>query len=524
MKAIISSLVLAVFVLGFIAGCSPAEQEASSQPNILLILCDDMGWSDIGCYGGEIKTPNLDALAENGIRFTQFHNTSKCFPSRACLITGVYAQQCGFGTSYKNPITNAVTLGEVLQTAGYRTLWSGKHHGVENPFDRGYDRYYGLRDGACNHFNPGLQREGEGIPAQKNWKNQKFRTFAIDDSLYSPYTPPKDFYTTDYFTNYALQWLDEYKNEDKPFFLYLAYTAPHDPLMAWPEDIAKYEDYYKVGYEKIRKDRMEKQKSMGLLDERYPISDATHKPWDELTEAEKESEARVMAVYAAMVDRVDQNIGRILEKLSELDKDKNTLILFMSDNGSSSESVTLPGEGDIGTVTRWTSLLGDWANVSNAPFRYFKNYSHEGGINTPLIASWADGIVEPGRISEYLGHFIDIMPTLIDISGAEYPTTFNGQDITPYQGNSLLPVLKDESVPRAEPLFWHWRNGKALRQGKWKLVSFGKNTSWELYDMDVDRTETNDLAETHPEVLEELAGVWKAWAIENKIIEPESGQ
>jgi len=522
MKTAILNLIFCTIILGALPGCSSPVAEKPSQPNILLILVDDMGWSDIGCYGGEIQTPNLDALAENGIRFNQFHNTSKCFPSRACLITGVYAQQCGFGKDFKNPISNAVTLGEVLQTAGYRTLWSGKHHGRENPFDRGYDRYYGLRDGASNHFNPGLQREGEGIPAQKGWKDNKFRTFAIDDSLISPYTPPRDFYTTDYFTNYALQWLDEYKDEDKPFFLYLAYTAPHDPLMAWPEDIKKYENTYKVGYEEIRKARVLKQKNMGLLDERYPLSASTYPAWDDLTEAERAEKSLVMAVYAAMIDRVDQNIGRILSKLSELEKDKNTLILFMSDNGSSSEVVTLPGEGEIGTLTRWTSLKGEWANVSNTPFRYFKNYSHEGGINTPLIASWYDGIVEPGRVSDYLGHFIDIMPTLMDISGAKYPTTFKGQDITPYQGESLLPVMKGESLKRSAPLFWQWRNGKAVRNGKWKLVSFGKDAPWELYDMDTDRTETMNLAERHPEILEELSSLWKAWAIEVNIIDPDT--
>ncbi|MCK4747687.1 MAG: sulfatase-like hydrolase/transferase, partial [Bacteroidales bacterium] len=226
--------------------------------------------------------------------------------------------------------------------------------------------------------------------------------------------------------------------------------------------------------------------------------------------------------YAAMIDRVDMSIGRVLDKLSELDKTKNTLILFMSDNGSSSEVVTLPGEGEIGSLTLWTSLKRDWANVSNTPYRFFKNYSHEGGICTPLIASCPAGIVNPGRVSEFCGHFIDIMPTLVDISGAEYPSTFNAQDITPMQGESLLPVLKGESVNRTKTLFWEWRNGKAIRHGKWKLVSFGKDSAWELYDMDTDRTETTNLADTQAEIVKELSGLWKAWAIENNIIEPDT--
>jgi arylsulfatase len=489
--------------------CQGNVTGVEDRPDILLILVDDMGWSDIGCYGGEVSTPNLDSLAYRGIRFTQFHNTSKCFPSRACLLTGVYAQQCGYDRSFQQPIENAVTLGEVLQTAGYRTLWSGKHHGIENPVTRGFDRYYGLRDGACNHFNPGIQRPGEGLPAQK--ARPSYRTWCIDDSLASPYTPPMDFYTTDYFTNHALEWLDQHGPDSQPFFLFMAYTAPHDPLMAWPEDIDKYREMYSVGYETIRKARTARQLEMGLIDERFNLSDPSFPAWSSLDPATQESEALKMAVYAAMIDRVDQNIGRILAKLRELGRDQNTLILFMSDNGSSAEVVSIPGEGEIGSLTRWTSLAGDWANVSNTPFRYFKNYSHEGGICTPLIAYWPDGI-EGGSTSDFCGHFIDIMPTLAEIAGAEYPCTFKGDSITPAQGLSLLPVFKGEQSHRKSTLYWEWQHGKAIREGRWKIVTFGEDAAWELYDMETDLTETRDLAASHPEIVRDLSGKWESWS------------
>ena len=502
-------LILMLLAISMVS-CQVTIRELEARPDILLILVDDMGWSDIGCYGGEIRTPNLDSLAYRGIRFTQFHNTSKCFPSRACLLTGVYAQQCGYDRSFRQPIAHAVTLGEVLQTAGYRTLWSGKHHGIENPVTRGFDRYYGLRDGACNHFNPGIRRPGEGLPAQKPLPSH--RIWCIDDSVVSPYTPPRDFYTTDYFTNHALEWLDQYGSDKQPLFLFMAYTAPHDPLMAWPEDIDKYRDMYGVGYKTIREARAARQHEMGLIDERFNLSAPLFPDWNDLDPEKQASEALTMAVYAAMIDRVDQNIGQILAKLRELGRDQNTLILFMSDNGSSAEVVRIPGEGKIGSLTRWTSLAGDWANVSNTPFRFFKNYSHEGGICTPLIVYWPDRIPEDGRVSDYCGHFIDIMPTLAEIAGAEYPLIFKGDSITPVQGISLLPVLKGEDLHRKTPLYWQWSQGKAIREGKWKLVAFGEDAGWELYDMDADLTEIRNLAESHPEIVRDLSGKWESWS------------
>lgn len=489
-------------------GCNTPQPENSAKPNILLICADDLGYSDIGCYGSEVHTPHLDSLANSGIRFTQFHNTSKCFPSRATLITGVYAQQCGYAGTHTNPITHAVTLGEVLKSAGYITLWSGKHHGKENPVTRGFDRYYGLKDGASNYFNPGKQRPGEGKPAQK----RDNRAWCIDSAMYQPYTPEaKDFFTTDYFTNYALQWLDEYKNEDKPFFLYLAYKAPHDPLQAWPEDIAKYEGKYMDGYEAIRKKRYEKQIAIGLLDDDYQLSEPTFEPWDSLSDSMKIVEDRKMAVYAAMIDRMDQNIGRVLDKIKSDYDPENTIILFMSDNGASAEVVNIPGYGEIGSMTRWTSLGGNWANVSNTPLRYYKNYSYEGGICTPLIVHWPKGIVQPDRFSDHTGHFIDVMATLIDITGASYPKTFNGESIILYQGESFLPVLKNKPLKRDKPLFWAWSDGKAMRDGKWKIVKEGLDTPWSLFDLEVDPSEINDLAEKYPEIVHRLDSLHNAW-------------
>lgn len=512
---IFSLLLLFTFVISRDKPSGWSENN-TSKPNIVLILADDLGWSDIGCYGSEVKTPNLDQLAEGGLRFTRFHNTAKCFPSRSCLLTGVYAQQNGYAKTYKNPITNAVTLGEVLRTAGYRTLWSGKHHGLENPVTRGFDHYYGLKDGACNYFNPGEQRPGEGPPARKGKPGKKTqRWWCIDTAMYHPYTPEaKDFYTTDYFTNYALEWLEEYKDEEKPFFLYLAYNAPHDPLMAWPEDIAKYKGKYDEGYESIRLARYKKQLEIGLIDEKYKLSDPIYRDWELLEDSIRNAEIRTMEVYAAMIDRMDQNIGRVLNKLSEIGKDENTLIIFVSDNGASPEMPKIVDDyGEIGSMTRWTSLGPSWANVGNTPFRYFKNYSYEGGTNTPCIAYWP-GKIKAKSFTEFPGHFIDFMPTFIELAGAEYPREFNDQEITPMQGISLLPVLEGEDITRDEPIYWEWSRGQAVYSDGFKIVRHGKERPWDLFNIDEDPTETNNLAKEMPEKVNELDQMFSKWKSE----------
>lgn len=501
------------------------------RPNILLILVDDMGFSDIGAFGGEINTPNIDKLADEGLRFSRFYNTAKCFPSRACLLTGQYAQHCGMSEK-AGVFTNAVTIAEVLHEAGYRTLMTGKHHGKENPIDFGFDRYFGLKDGTCNYFNPGIQREGEPVPARE--KNNRIRTWAIDSVIYKPYTPKeKNFYTTDYFTNKAIDYLEEYKVESKPFFLYLAYTAPHDPLMAWPEDIQKYLGKYMAGYETIRKKRYERQKQIGLIDDSFPLSEPTYDNWDSLSKNDKMTRDSIMSTYAAMIDRIDQNIGRLLSKLGELGKLENTIIFFMSDNGAQSRvdekdegyseseySLILPtkvvsdSKLPIGNMGRWTSLTTSWANVSNTPFRLYKEKSHEGGISTPLIISLPKYFKNRKGIINYPSHLIDIMPTILEISGAKYPKEFENGKVNPYDGVSLLPLFKGIEPKRNGPIFWKWSNGKAIRKGKWKLVS-DNNGPWELYDMTLDQTETNNLVEKFPEIVEGLKADWENWINES---------
>lgn len=502
----IASLVL---LFCFSGTTPPKQKEAGKRPNILLICADDLGWSDIGCYGSEVKTPNLDRLAAGGIRFRQFHNTSKCHPSRASLLTGLYAQQNGYSKYFDAPLENSITLGEYLKSAGYITLWSGKHHGAENPRTRGFDHYYGLKDGATNYFNPGNQRLGEGRPAHKKHN----RVWCIEDKEYAPFTPmEKDFYTTDYFTKYALQWLDEYKNAEAPFFLYLAYNAPHDPLMAWPADIAKYKGKYKAGYEAIRKARFEKQKASGLIDRNYQLSEPTHKPWASLTPKQQTEEAQKMEVYAAMIDRMDQNIGYVLDKLKKQGKLDNTLIIFLSDNGASGEVVTLDDSyGPIGSLTNWTSLGEDWANVGNTPFRYFKNYSYEGGTASPMIIYWKEGLKNPNRISDFSGHLIDIMATFVDLTGAPYPATYKTKPVLPYEGSSLMRIIQNENATRNKPLFWEWQNGRAVRDGKWKLVKEGPENPWSLFDMTTDPSETRDLAQANPDIVKQMDQLFTEW-------------
>ncbi|MFM1945206.1 MAG: hypothetical protein RI897_4188 [Verrucomicrobiota bacterium] len=489
---------------------STQDPTPPAPPNIVLILADDMGFSDLGCYGSEIHTPNLDRLAREGMRFTEFHNTSKCFPSRACLLTGVYAQQCGMDRKGA-VIQNAITLGEALQPAGYTTLWSGKHHGTENPYNRGFHHYAGLRDGACNHFNPGLPRPKEPPPAQKSSYGK--RTFCFDAQTIQPFTPTNGFYTTDAFTDWALQWLDEiHSNQNqKPFFLYLAYTAPHDPLMAWPDDIAKYATTYNAGYQQIREQRYQKQIQLGLLNPTTaPLSPQEAPNWNSLPPDTRTTEIQRMQVYAAMIDRLDQNVGRLLQKLQSIQRLENTLILFASDNGASSESVEI-GSGEIGTVGRWTSQLGDWANVSNTPYRKYKNFSLQGGIKTPLIAWWPNHI-QPNTINDAPGHFIDVMPTLIEIAGASYPKPSPPQTLTPLQGVSLLPALHGKPLNRPTPIFWQWAKGRAIRHQNWKLVSqTGDQPSWELYNLDADRTELHNLASQYPDKVQSLSAKWRTW-------------
>ncbi|MFT5288237.1 MAG: arylsulfatase A-like enzyme [Planctomycetota bacterium] len=489
----IRTLLLALAVTSFAAG--------QERPNVVLILADDMGYSDVGCYGGEIATPHLDALAAGGLRFTQMYNTSKCFPSRACLLTGRYAQQVGMDRGPKK-ILDAPTLGNLLRSAGYHTFMSGKHHGTQNPFELGFERYFGLRDGASNHFNPGPRREGEPKPAQKRAK----RAWCIDDKTHAPYIAESGFYTTDAFTDHALEFLETTRESERPFFLYLAYTAPHDPLMAWPADIATYSGRYDEGWGAARARRWKKQGELGLLPKDALLSEPDYPDWSTWTVEQRTEEARRMEVYAAMIDRLDQNVGRVLAKLRELEEFENTLILFASDNGSSAEVVRI-GQGEIGSMERWASLQKRWANVSNTPFRRYKNHSYEGGICTPLIAHWPEGITARGTLVREPAHFVDLFPTLAELCGAP-PLEAKA----PLAGQSIAALLRGGTFQRAQPLFWHWSGGRAVRDGRWKAVRWG-DQAWELYDIDADRTEQKDLASEQALVLGVLTKAWEQWSL-----------
>ncbi len=485
-----------------------------SKPNIIFILVDDMGYSDIGCFGGEIETPHLDGLAENGLRFTQFYNTAKCFPSRACLLTGVYAQQIGMDhpDTYRGGFRNALSIGETLRPLGYRTYASGKHHSLENLYDRGFDHYWGLMEGACNFWNPGYQqREGEPPPGAKK---KVIRPWTDDGKIDNAFTPPIGFYATDAFTDKALEWLEEPQLETQPFFLYLPYTAPHYPLHAWPEDIAKYEGRYNAGYEVIRKERHQRMQELGIIDSTTPLPPWDGEDWATMEDEEKALMQRRMEVYAAMVDRVDQNIGRLLAKLERLGKLNNTLIMFASDNGGCAENTNakqaINTVDTIGKVESYDTVYEDWATVQNTPLSFWKNHSHEGGICSPLIVSWPGNIVNPGRITHQPGHFIDVLATFVDITGAAFPESFNGQDTLPLQGISLRPAFEGKSLKRKEPLYWHWMQGGAIREENWKAVFWRKD--WQLFDIGKDRNEQLDLALKHPEHLQKMKVKWEAWS------------
>jgi arylsulfatase len=502
-----------LFLVGsalLLAACTsePESSPGRESPNIVFILADDLGYSDISPYGSEVETPHLQRLADGGMRFTLMHNTSKCFPSRAELLTGTYAQQSHMHDR-PGAFEHSVMLGEVLNRAGYRTLFVGKHHGTDNPSNWGFDHYWGLRDGAANYFNPGEKRSSDpGEPAQKDWAYP--RTFVFDDSVAAPFTPEKGYYGTDTWTDWALELLGRYEEEPKPFFLYLSYQAPHDPLQAPEETIEKYEGTYDEGYGAIRKARYNRLVESGLIDkETFPLSESTHRDWDALSPEEREDQARRMEVYAAMIDRMDQNIGRLLDYLREQDKLDNTLIMFASDNGASAEVVRI-GEGPIGSMTRWASLQKDWANVANTPFRRYKNDSYQGGVATPFIVHWP-GVVEPGSTTDYVGKFIDIMPTLVDLTGGTYPDTYKGDSVVAMQGRSLLPILEGGGAKRAGPIFNEWDGGKSIYRDGWKLVQDRDTSRWELYHLREDRSETNNLAEERPDLVEDLAARWERW-------------
>ena len=502
-------LLLSLFILSFIVVTNSLESAPDrTRPNIILIMVDDMGYSDIGCYGGEVTTPNLDKIASDGLRFTQFYNTAKCHTTRAELMTGNYAYSIG-----DNNMEHGATLGEVLRTKGYRTLISGKWHQKPLPTTRGFDRYYGLADGCCNFFNPGVEaRDGEGLPGRKG--QNRLRRWAIEDKVIMGYTnPDKDFYTTDAFTDYAMERLVEYKDEDKPFLLYLPYTAPHYPLHAWPEDIAKYRGKYKIGWDEIRKQRFARMNKMGIIGQNHKLSERASKAWEDLSEKQKDEEDLKMAVYAAMIDRVDQNLGRLFAKVKELKKWDNTLILFLTDNGACPEQPNTTPNIPPGPVESYRTVSVGWANASNTPYRRFKSTDYEGGTRTPFIAHWP-GVIKPGT-TDQVGHIIDISATFRDITGAKYPKIINGNKTKDPVGKSLLPIFHGKTRESHKEIYWHFGSANAVRQGDLKAVRHGRS-AWELYDLKADPSEVNNLAKLNPEKTQELGKMWESWSKEIK--------
>ncbi len=499
-RTMLAGLAAAVVLLNSAATSVMSAEQA--RPNIVLIMCDDMGWSDVGCYGGEVKTPNIDSLAADGMQFTQFYNCAKCTTTRAALTTGLYPRQGKGGLLRKE----MVTLGEALKLAGYQTSLSGKWHlgsgETTHPFKRGFDSYYGLLDGCCNFFNP--------AQPDPKFKGGRVRTFGEDDKKITEF--PDDFYTTDAFTDHAVRQIHRYAKNDKPFFVHVCYTAPHYPLHAKPQDIAKYQGKYAMGWDKLREQRHARQVEMGLIDKQWTLPPRENGVADYEGSPNKEWQDLRMAVYAAMIDSMDQNIGRILAALDEEGVAENTLVLFLSDNGGCAET---PGGNDPKQVPgpkEFYSHCGPgWAYAQNTPFRRYKSWSYEGGIATPLVARWPKAI-KAGTNTNQVGHIIDFMPTFMEIAGAEYPAEYNGQKILPVEGKSLLPILNGETRDGHEWLFWEWAGTRAARHGDWKIVG-GKGTKdWELYDLKADRTETNNLAAEHPARVQEMADRWLAWA------------
>jgi arylsulfatase A-like enzyme len=506
-----------------------AVAQRGQRPNIVLILADDMGFSDLGCYGGEIKTPHIDSLASQGLRFRQFYNAARCCPTRASLLTGLYPHQAGVGhmvdtgrpdlPSYQGDLNeNCVTIAQVLRAAGYRTMMSGKWHvtpvspSKHNwPLQRCFERHYGTIHGAGSFYDP--------------------VTLTLNNEPAQP--EGRDYYYTDAITNYAERFLDELGRGPAPFFLYLAYTSPHWPMHAFESDIAKYKGRYKDGWDALRAQRHKRMTEMGVVDAKWPLTprDAAAPAWGD--EPHKEWMERRMEVYAAMVDRMDQNLGRLLAKLRAMGQEENTLILFLSDNGGCAEELRgvsnalhVPKQTRDGRPVRFGNLPEvmpgkdddyqsyglPWANASNTPFRLYKHWVHEGGIATPLIARWPKGITKRGGgFEDEPSHLIDIMATCADLGGAAYPSEHGGRKILPMEGRSLAPLFAGRRPATRRELYWEHEGNRAVRQGKWKLVSRHPG-QWELFDLAADRTELKDLAAAQPAKTKELAAHWDAWA------------
>jgi arylsulfatase A-like enzyme len=491
-----------------------------TRPNVVVILLDDVGFSDIASYGGEIPTPNLDKLTAGGLRFTQFYNSARCSPSRASLLTGTYPHQAGVGHLEAIAVPNSkglhgklsdrvVTLAEVAKSAGYYTAMAGKWHvGLERgvgPWQRGFD--HSIASPLGELYYPDQPQEnaknvyidGRKVPANSSEVGQG------------------DWYSSDLFVEWQGKFIQQAEAEHKPFFLYMPFVAAHFPLMAPPEDVAKFKGKYLRGWDVLRRERFERQKKLGIIDRNAHLPEplVNSYDWDKLSATDKDRFDTIMAVYAATITRVDQAIGTLVDKLRTSGELDNTLILFMCDNGGNGESGPdgrLLGGAPGSSKSRIFAGM-NWATLQNTPFQYFKHYTEEGGIATPLIAHWPRGI-DPklnGSFVRAPGHLIDVMPTLVDLAGATYPKTFNGNAIVPMQGRSMVPAFHGQALHRAAPIFWEHEGNRAVRGGKWKLVARFREP-WQLFDMTTDRVEEHDLAAKQPALVRKMAAQWDEWA------------
>ncbi len=516
--------------LVFCLNCSWAlcqEEKGVGRPNIVIIMADDMGFSDLGCYGGEIPTPNLDALAASGLRFTQFYNTGRCCPTRAALLTGLYAHQAGVGhmtqdrgdrmPGYRGRLASrAVTIAEVLEEAGYFTAVAGKWHvGSDRavlPLQRGFHRFFGVPQGGGFYFKP---RRGRDI-LQGNRI-----VYNVDRQ------PPEGWYSTDAWNEAAIGYVREAVEQRKPFFLYLAHNAPHFPLQVPKEEIGKHMDQYASGWDPIREARWEKQKKIGLATGAWSLSrrDVPTRIWASLPPAEKARQQKAMAIYAAMVEHMDKTVGELVSALKSQGVYENTVILFLSDNGGCAEGGVLAVDSENAPLEDWGSERSFircgrlWANVQNTPFREYKHDTHEGGISSPLIVHWPAGLPESlhGRFCRTPAHVIDLMATCIDLSLAEYPRIFKGREILPLEGESLVPILEGSEEPVHPALYWEHEGNRAIRVGDWKLVA-RHNQPWELYDLRVDRSERNNVAARFPQRVRTMSNQWETWARDSYVL------
>ena len=517
------------------ASLAAARAQPGKRPNVLLMLADDLGFSDLGCYGGEIDTPNLNRLATDGVRFTQLYTTARCCPSRASLLTGQYPHRVGVGhmvtdlgqPGYRGRLSeNAATIAEVLRPAGYRAFVSGKWHvGTPDPTQHGFEQFYGTLISAQTFWDPTTYLR---LP-----KESKRRTYE-----------PGAFYGTDALTDHALDFLEEARRTpEQPWFLYLAYNAPHFPLQARSEDVAKYRDRYASGWDSIREERLARMKKLGVvpgqtrLSPRSPFTNfgETRKEdnpaWSTLPADRRADLARRMAIYAAMVDRLDQNVGRITSDLRSRGQLDNTLIVFVSDNGACAEWDPFGFDGrsgpnnvlhqgsdleKMGGPGTYHSAGSGWANASNTPWRMYKHYAHEGGISSPCILHWPAALKRRGAIEHTPAHLIDVMPTLVEASGSPYPRRIGSREILPLAGASLMPALHGgKMAPRT--LYFEHEGARAVRDGRYKLTAV-RGGPWQLYDIESDRTELVDLAGKQPDLVARLSKKWDAWATENHVV------